>query len=124
MARTTVNAVLAIMGRSSAGTVDIEAFITSANLVVSRVFSGDTTTSLELLTEIETWYTAHMLAATIWKQVEEEKVGDATIKYAGKTGMKLEYTSYGQMVMQLDPTGKMEASIGKRQWKITAIKQF
>lgn len=124
MARTTVEAVLGIMGRSSAGTVDVASFINSSNTLVTRVFTGDTTVTEELLTDIEKWYTAHLLASTIWKQVEEEKVGDATIKYAGKTGMKLEYTSYGQIVMQLDPTGKMESSINKRKWKIIAIKQF
>lgn len=124
MTRATSDDVLEIMGRSTSGTVNVSAFIASANLIVTKAFTGDTTVTEELLTEIEKWYTAHMLASTVWRQVEEEKIGDATIKFAGKTGMKLDYTSYGQMVLQLDHTGKMESVIGKRKWRITAIKSF
>jgi len=123
-ARTTTEEVLEIMGKSSSGTINIQPYINSANTVISRIFANDNTVSIEFLTEIEKWFTAHLLASTVWRQSTEEKIGDATIKFAGEFGSQLDFTSYGQMVQQLDYTGKMAGSIGKPKYRIIAIKSF
>jgi len=78
---------------------------------------------------MERYYAAHMIASTAWRLPAREKVGDAEIEY----GQKVEYvgegyerlasTFYGQTVLQLDHTGRMN-SIGKRKARIFAIESF
>jgi len=53
----------------------------------------------------------------------EEKLGEAAVKYAGKFGMNLDATPYGQIAKQLDTTGKL-ATIGKQVAYMKAIKSF
>ena len=77
-----------------------------------------------MLKEIERWFVAHMIASTVWRTTAEEKVGDATIKYTGQWGKDLDSTPYGQMVKQLDKTGLMVASVGKRPASIYAVRSF
>ena len=107
----------------------VDAYITAANLVITEVFSNDTTTSTAILAEIERWYAAHIIASTVWRAPAREKVGDAEIEYGSKVEYvgegydRLSATTYGQTAMQLDPTGKMN-SIGKRAATIYAIKSF
>jgi len=101
----------------------ISAYIISANAIVTKVFSGDIEIGTTLLKEIERWFTAHMIASTSFRTASEEKVGDATIIYTGKWGMGLDSTPYGQMVKQIDVTGKMGRA-GKIAASMYAIKSF
>lgn len=121
-ARITEQDVRDIMGDKDFSGFSIDAFILSANSVVSNAFRNSVIADAAFLKMIETWFCAHLIASVHFKEVEEEKLGDATVKYAGKFDSGLDSTSYGKMVKQLDYTGLMEAS-NKSKMKITAIKQ-
>lgn len=101
----------------------IDSFIVGANALVTKVFSGDTEITTVLLKEIEKWMTAHMLASTLNRTTSDEKIGDASVKFTGQWGKKLESTPYGQTVLTLDPTGKMSKA-GKSAAYIYAVKSF
>ena len=118
--RVTATEVKSIMdGCTTADTV-VETLIKGASETVNSIFN---TTDLTLYKEIERWLTAHMLASTLARTTSEEKIGDASAKYTGKWGSKLESTPYGQMVLILDTTGKM-ANAGKMEASIYAVKGF
>lgn len=122
--RTTHDEVLEIMDSDcSVSHAVVDRLIIAANAVVDQVFENDTDIGTTLLEEIECWLTAHMIASTLYRTTSEEKVGDATAKYTGQWGKKLESTPYGQMVLTLDITGKM-AKAGKAAASIFAIPSF
>jgi len=98
-------------------------FITSASVFIDKVFANDTTTSTTLLAEMEKWLAAHLIASTVFRTTSEEKLGDASLKYTGQWGKKLESTPYGQMVLLLDTTGMM-ANAGKMAASIYAVEEF
>ena len=123
MARTTAAEVKAIMDNCTVADAVVDVFIVSANALVTRVLGTDTTIGATLREQIECWFTAHMLASTLSRTTTEEKLGEAAVKYTGQFGMNLSSTPYGQMVLQLDFTGKM-ANIGKKGASITAIESF
>ncbi len=124
MARVTATEVKEIMDNCTVSDTVVNAFITSGTLLIDGVFSGDSVIGTSLLKEIERWFVAHMLASTLSRTASEEKLGDAQIKYTGQWGKNLESTPYGQMVLQLDFTGKMKNSTGKQSANITAITSF
>jgi len=96
------------------------AFIGTANTLINSVFgTGDT----PLLKEIEKWLTAHMVASTVERMAKKEEAGTAKIEYAGDYGEGLHSTSYGQMVLTLDTSGRLATLMG-RSAKIYAIKSF
>jgi len=127
--RVTATEVKAIMPGCTVADATIDLFITSANLIINAIFSGDTTTSDAVLKEIERWYAAHLTSSTSWRLVAREKVGDAEVEY----GSKVEYvgkgydilksTPYGQHVLALDTTGKMN-KVGKRAATIYTVTSF
>ena len=123
MARTTATEVKAIMDNCTVGDPVVNAFIISSNAIVTKVFSGDTNIGATLKAEIERWFTAHMLASTLSRTTKTEKIGEVSVTYTGEFGENLSSTPYGQMVMQLDVTGKM-AKIGKKKASIYAIPSF
>ena len=123
MARTTAAEVKAIMDNCTVDDTVVDVFIISANALVTRTLGSDTTIGSTLLEEIERWFTAHMLASTLCRMGTDEKLGEASIKYTGVFKEKLSSTPYGQVVMQLDFTGKM-GNVGKKGASITAIKSF
>lgn len=123
MARTTAEEVKAIMDGCTLENSEVESYITGANALVTNVLGDDTTIGETLMVEIEKWFTAHMIASSRWRIAEQEKIGDASIKYTGRYGENLSSTPYGQMVKQLDITGKM-GNIGKKLASIYAVKSF
>ena len=123
MERTTEAEVKAIMDNCTVDNSVITPFLTAASELVTQVFSGDSTLSDTLLEEIEKWLTAHMLACTICRTTSQEQVGDVSVKYTGYWSKNLESTSYGQMVLVLDITGKM-ANLGKKGASIHAVTSF
>ena len=122
-ARVTATEVKEIMDNCTKSDTVINAFITSGTLIIDEVFAGETVLGTDTLKEIERWFVAHMVASTVDRQTSEEKIGDATVKYAGKWGEGLKMTSYGQMVLLLDTTGKM-SNIGKQAASTYAVKSF
>ena len=123
MARTTATEVKAIMDNCTVDDTVVDVFIISANAVVTKVFDGDTDIGSTMKEEIERWFTAHMLASTLCRTTITEKIGEVAVKYTGEFRENLSSTPYGQMVLQLDTTGKM-ANIGKRRASMYAITSF
>lgn len=101
---------------------EIDALITQANLIVTRTV-GDEGLAADLLKDMETWLTAHLIAIGKERQPLSEKVGDIwlTFEKIGASGF-LEQTTFGQMVLFLDTTGNFQRSSLKRA-SIRAIKQ-
>ena len=123
MARTTAADVKVIMDNCTVTDAVVEVFIISANAVVTQVLGSDTTIGATLRGEIERWFTAHMLASTLSRTTKDEKIGEVSVKYTGEFRENLSSTPYGQMVKQLDFTGKM-ANIGKKGASIYAVTSF
>lgn len=122
--RTTSAEVLQIMDNCTVSTTIIDSFITSANALINKVFEYDIDDMPStLLEEMERWLTAHMIASSLQRTTDTEKLGDAEVKYTGKWGEKLSSTPYGQMVMTLDYTGRMK-NLGKGRAGIYAVPQF
>jgi hypothetical protein len=115
--------VKAIMDNCTTADATVTVFITTANTIINKVFANDTTMSEDVLTEVEKWLAAHLIASTVFRTTSEEKLGDASLKYTGEWGKKLESTPYGQMVLILDASGLM-ANAGKMSATITAVNEF
>jgi len=121
MARVTEAEVLAIMDTTLVA-ADITVFVTSANVMVDAVLGTGTT---NILKEIERWLAAHMASVTLERTAKKEEAGGAKIEYTGKFGDILKQTSYGQMVLALDTTGKMAEQQGIiKTASITAVTSF
>jgi hypothetical protein len=119
--RTNATAVKQILpADSSVEDAVIDAFIADANQVVTEVLGSDTSLSSTQKTMIEKWLAAHYIASTVERQARREGADGANITYAGKSGMGLDTTTYGQQVKVLDTTGKM-AKIGKKRATVYAI---
>jgi len=123
MALVTATEVKAIMDNCIVDDLVVDTFIIAAHETIIKVFTDSTGITTTLLKEIERWFTAHMVASVLDRTTAEEKIGDLDIKYAAKYGANLSSTPYGQMVMQLDVTGKM-SNIGKMGASIYAVKSF
>lgn len=98
----------------------ITVFITQANLMVTAAFSGDTTVGDSTLKEIERNVAAHFLRALVGLQETKEKAGEVAVEYAGKFGEFLKGSSYGQMALMLDPTGRL-SKFGKGRASFSVI---
>jgi len=122
--RTTYAEVVAIMDDCDKTELQVAPFIIAASLFITNVFSEDTTTGATTLAELEKWMAAHMLASTICRTASEEKVGEASVKYTGKWDINLKGTSYGQMVLVLDPSGLIAGNVGKQAATTFAIESF
>jgi len=113
MARTNVTDVRVVITTSLSDS-QVTSFITDANLIVTSKFTGVVIDD-DLLEAIEKWLTAHLIAMSQKRQLSDQKVADTSIKYAGKFGLYLEHTTYGQMVIFLDSTNTMvdaQAKVG------------
>ena len=84
--------------------IQIIALIEQSNRIVTRLLSGEGMAD-DLLADIETWYTAHLIAVGWERQLKSEKVDDMWLTYQGKFGAFLESTTFGQMVLSLDSSG-------------------
>jgi hypothetical protein len=118
--RVTAAEVKVILDNTALSDTDIDAYIVGANALVNSVLGTGTE---DILTEIEKWLTAHMIASTRERQAIKEGAGGASITYSGNYDTMLSSTSYGQMVMTLDSTGLM-AALGMKAVRIIAIKSF
>lgn len=99
---------------------DTTPFITTANLLVTQHL-GTSGLSTELLTQIEKYLAAHLVALhPDERQLTEQKIGDSTDKYGGSFGDMLNFTQFGQTVQMLDHTGAL-AGIGGESVEIDTI---
>lgn len=106
MARTTTSRVESVLGNHWDGSTDVDTFITTANILTTRIAQCDEDgdlTSAELA-EIEAQLAAHFYS--IQDQIaKSEKAAEASASYVGQTGMRLQFTPFGQQALVLDHTG-------------------
>lgn len=124
MARVTASEVKTVMDNCTLSDTIVDNYITAANAVVTDILGDDTDIGATLLEEVEKFYTAHLIARTTHRVATEEQLGDARVKYTGQYGQGLDSTPYGQIVKELDTTGKMAGSLGKARAKLRALQQF
>lgn len=123
MACLTGDEVKEIMDGCTLTNEQIDPYIASAEAFIDRVFSEDTTITTALKTELKKWLTAHMIASIRYRPALKERVGEAEWSYSDKIfGQGFNSTPYGQMLLQLDTTGKLALS-GKKSASIYAIPQ-
>jgi len=102
----------------------ITTVLTTVDLILTKIYEDSTcTVSNDLLTQLQKYYAAHIIASTTSRVATEEKLGEASVKYAGTYGIGLDSTPYGQMVKLLDPCGLI-ARTGKAVASMYAIKSF
>ncbi len=102
---------------------DIEALIAHASRVITTRLGGEGLTTA-VLTDIETWFTAHLIATGKERAPVGEKIDDVWLTYLKySTKEFLGTTSYGQYVLLLDTSGKMQEA-SKQQASIIAIQQI
>ena len=119
MANRVVSAdVIAIMDTDQ---TDVTVFIDTANTLINDQLLG-AGLSATLLTEIEKWLAAHFVAVGKDRAVNQEKIGDASVKYDGKTAMAFDATLYGQTAMSLDTSGIL-SDMGKRRAFVRVVKE-
>ena len=122
MARTTAEEVKKILDQAASITdTNAEAFIDDANNLVTEILGDDASLTTALKTTIEKWLAAHMIASTVEPMIAKGKGGPAEVTYTGKWGKGLESTSYGQMVMTLDTTGKLRATMSGKAASVFAV---
>lgn len=90
--------------------LDVDAFIDDATTLVDEYLTTSGYSDA-LLEKIEKYLTAHLITMR-QRQLTEEAFGDASRKYAGKFGMGLDASQYGQQVQFLDKKGFL-GTVGK-----------
>lgn len=122
--RTTVDKVIELLDEATVDEDIVESILESASVFVTAQLSSKIT-NLSLLTEIERWVAAHMVASTRERVSKEEGAGGAYIKYIGEWGKGLDGTSHGQMAIMLDTTGTLAALVQRKgQASMKAIPNF
>lgn len=121
MARTDVDQVNHIMETSLTDN-QIRPIIEQANRIVTSKIGGEGLTD-ELLKDIETWMTAHLIALGKERQPLEERVGDIWLKFNENPAGFFNATTYGQTCLMLDTSGKLQAASMKK-ISFTAIQQI
>lgn len=119
-ARVTAVELKLILDNTDLSSSVLTSYINTANVLVNQVLGTGTT---DVLKEIEKYLAAHLAVSTRERQAIKEEAGTAKVTYSDQFGEGLRSTSYGQMVITLDVTGKM-ATLDGRSAKITAIKSF
>lgn len=118
--RVTAADVKVLLDNTAVSDADILVYALSANTLINTALGTGTT---DILKEIERFLTCHLIACTRERQAKKEEAGGAKIEYTGVYLAGLHSTSYGQMCMTLDLTGKLASLMG-RAVKITAITSF
>ncbi len=122
MSRTTTILVEALLGNDYdpapevGEPTDLQQYIDSAGVIVSRVATCAAAKGMALTTEelelIERWLSAHCYVQM--DQTYASHSDGASASFHGQTGMHLESSRYGQMAMDIDYSGCLTA-ISKRQ---------
>ena len=120
----TVSDVQTLMQDTTINSAYITSVLTTVDLILTKIYEdSDCVISNDLLTQLQKYYAAHIIASTTSRIARTEKLGEAQVEYAGKYGSGLDSTPYGQMVKLIDPCG-MIAKSGKIAATIYAIKSF
>ncbi len=120
----TYTEVQTLMQDTTINSTYITSVLTTVDLMLTEVYEDYTgSISTSLLTELQKYYAAHIIASTTSRMSSMEKLGDAQVQYIGKWGTGLDSTPYGQMLKLLDPSGLIAKS-GKIAASIYAIKSF
>jgi hypothetical protein len=119
--RTNISNVKAVIPTELTDT-EITNLIIQSNAIVTRQLSGEGLTTA-LLTDIETWMTAHLISIGMERQPKEEKVGDIWLKFKESPDGFMNLSTYGQMVLFLDTSGKFQNS-AKQRISFSAVKQI
>lgn len=119
--RTDLNSVKAIIDTALEDD-ELRKLMTQANVIVTRQLGSEGLTN-GVLTDIETWMTAHFIALGKERQLEEEHVGDIELHYKKNPDGFFQQTTFGQMVLFLDSSGALSRS-AKAKVKIKAIQQI
>lgn len=116
--RTTVTKVQNILGNHYDSSTDLQVFVDTAVAVTDKLSSLDTGNYLTsaLKKQIETYLAAHYYLHHD-QQISAQSVGKSKDDYAGKYGMGLKSTRYGQSALDLDVSGKL-ATMGKPKARI------
>ena len=99
----------------------IDAYIETASTLVDNVLLGKGL-STSLLTEIEKYIAAHLIAFNSERQAYKKSVNETSETY-GTLGKMLEGTTYGQTAIMLDISGAL-LNTGKLVAVINAVPQF
>lgn len=110
--------VSAILDGTELTPTEIGVYIVSANALINEALGTGTTS---ILFEIERWLTAHMVTISRERQEKKAEAGGAKVEYSEIFGKGLNSTTFGQMVVALDTTGKM-ASLMLKNATIYAVK--
>jgi hypothetical protein len=120
----TVDDVEDLMQDSSLSDSYVTSILTTVDHILSKVYEYYTgTIGTALLTDIQKYYAAHIIASTTQRMGAEEQVGEARIKYIGKWGVGFESTPYGQILLALDTSGLIAKS-ALRTASIYVVKSF
>jgi len=87
--------------------IDLDPFILVANELVTEKCTNSSYSATRLKA-IEQWLTAHCYQMRD-QLVKTETAGPVSVTYAGKVGLGLQQTKYGQMAMLLDTAGNLAA---------------
>ena len=91
--------------------IDVSFYMNSASIVVDRIVRKATRLGITIpddeLKLIETYLSAHFYALKEL-QYSEKATGRARGVYQGQTGMGFNSTLWGQMAVELDPTGELD----------------
>jgi len=121
MARTTAYKVQEVM-ETALTEAEINKIIEVSNRMVTNTL-GSTSLAANVLIDIETYLTAHLIAIGKERQAISERINDIWITYQGKFGKGLEMTTFGQMVLILDTSGNFTKA-SKMKANISAIPQY
>lgn len=112
MARTTSAAVIELLGDDYNGTTVLTGFISTANVLVTRVAACAAAKGITLTAEelelMERWLSAHFYQQSDKGYSQRATLG-ASGTFGGKTDMGLNSTMYGQSAMTMDPSGCLAA---------------
>lgn len=122
MARVTATEVKAILDDSALADGIVDSFITGANALITDAL-GSSGIGAALLKEIERYTAAHLISVTRERMASKEGAGGANIEYTGTYGMGLNASSYGQMAIAMDTTGRLSA-LGGKMASIYAVKGY
>lgn len=120
----TVDDVEDLMQDSSLSDSYVTSILTTVDRILTKVYENYSgVIGNSLLTEIQKYYAAHIIASTTQRMGAEEQVGEARIKYIGKWDVGFNSTPYGQILLALDVTGQIAKS-GLKSASIYAVKSF
>ncbi len=72
---------------------------------------------------VQKWVTAHLIAYSRERQIKTAEAKGTGVTYTGKYLMSLEATSYGQMAISMDITGKLSDAASKKTASLQAIQE-